>query len=204
MKAIAMVSTKRRYMDKPKQPRLQASGVRITCSSAIFSPTVGLWISEARPAKAHLLLDLKNNLADSDDITSDLSLDVLFYSDARHSPHGHLISPANPARNMAYGLPDWLTGSASPPQPASVRPKSKDGGYVAPDRSAREICYESRDIFFECLDKHDILDAIREDEKARKVCPKEVADYERNCARSWVSLASIYDRSAGQMTRHGR
>ena len=96
---------------------------------------------------------------------------------------------------MAYGLPDWLTGSSSPSQqqPTSVRPKSNDGGYVAPDRNTREICYESRDIFFECLDKHDILDANKDDEKSRKLCPTEVADYERDCARSWVSL--IYFRS---------
>jgi len=62
---------------------------------------------------------------------------------------------------------------------------------VAPDRNAREICYESRDIFFECLDKNNILDAIKEDEKARKVCSKEVADYERDCARSWVGIHDI-------------
>ena len=88
---------------------------------------------------------------------------------------------------MAYGLPDWLTGSSTPSQqPASVRPKSDDGGYIAPDRNTRELCYESRDIFFECLDKHDIIDANKDDEKSRKLCPKEVVDYERDCARSWV------------------
>ncbi|KAJ9650167.1 hypothetical protein H2198_010515 [Neophaeococcomyces mojaviensis] len=85
---------------------------------------------------------------------------------------------------MAYGLPDWLTGSSKPAQPEV--PKTPDGGFVAPDRNKRELCYESRDIFFECLDKHDILDAIREDEKARKACPTEVAEYERDCARSWI------------------
>lgn len=85
---------------------------------------------------------------------------------------------------MAYGLPDWLTGSSKPEQPAA--PKARDGGRVAPDRNSRELCYESRDIFFECLDKNNILDAIREDDKARKSCPQEVADYERDCARSWI------------------
>ena len=85
---------------------------------------------------------------------------------------------------MAYGLPDWLTGSSTPAQPAA--PKAQDGGLVAPERSKREMCYESRDIFFQCLDKNDILDAIREDDKARKTCPQEVQAYERDCARSWV------------------
>ena len=99
---------------------------------------------------------------------------------------------------MAYGLPDWLTGPSTPsqPQPTSVRPKSTDGGYVAPDRNAREICYESRDIFFECLDKNGILDANKEDEKSRQLCPKEVGDYERDCARSWVCRALF--ETAGQ------
>ena len=86
---------------------------------------------------------------------------------------------------MAYGLPDWLTGSPkSADQP--VIEKAHDGGLVAPDRNKREMCYESRDIFFECLDKNNILDAIREDEQSRKACPQEVADYERDCAKSWV------------------
>ncbi|KAK5942654.1 hypothetical protein PMZ80_005219 [Knufia obscura] len=85
---------------------------------------------------------------------------------------------------MAYGLPDWLTGSSKPEQPTAQ--KTRDGGRIAPDRNSRELCYESRDIFFECLDKNNILDAIREDEKSRKVCPQEVADYERDCARSWI------------------
>lgn len=84
-------------------------------------------------------------------------------------------------------LPTWLGGSATPSQPEPVRPKSTDGGFVAPDRNAREICYESRDLFFQCLDKNNILDAIKEDDKARKVCSQEVVAYEKDCARSWVS-----------------
>ena len=88
---------------------------------------------------------------------------------------------------MGWGLPTWLGGSATPSQPESVRPKSTDGGFIAPDRSQREVCYESRDLFFGCLDKNNILDAIKEDDKARNVCSKEVVDYERDCARSWVS-----------------
>jgi len=44
----------------------------------------------------------------------------------------------------------------------------------------------SRDIFFECLDKHDILDANKHDAESRQKCPKEVADYEQDCAKSWI------------------
>ncbi|KIW11184.1 hypothetical protein PV08_10484 [Exophiala spinifera] len=85
---------------------------------------------------------------------------------------------------MGWGLPTWLGGSPAPAPPA--RPKSSDGGFVAPDRNSRELCYESRDNFFTCLDKNDILDAIKEDDKARKVCAKEVTDFERDCARTWI------------------
>jgi cytochrome c oxidase assembly factor 6 len=92
---------------------------------------------------------------------------------------------------MAYGLPSWLGGSSEPSPPTSTAPKTQDGGFVAPDRNRRELCYESRDIFFECLDKNDILDANKEDEKSRKVCPTEVTDYERDCARSWVGLCGL-------------
>lgn len=99
---------------------------------------------------------------------------------------------------MAYGL-DWLTGSAKPADPAPVAQKSTDGGFVAPDRNKRELCYESRDILFECLDKHDILDAVREDEKSRKLCAQENADYERDCARSWVGLIVGDDAGLDEM-----
>jgi cytochrome c oxidase assembly factor 6 len=91
---------------------------------------------------------------------------------------------------MAWGIPSWLGGgsSANPslPESANQAPRSKDGGYIAPDRTSREQCYESRDIFFQCLEKNDILDAIKEDEKCRKVCPQEVMAYEKDCAKSWV------------------
>lgn len=89
---------------------------------------------------------------------------------------------------MAWGLPSWLGGGSSPAsQTDAARPRSKDGGYIAPDRNSREHCYEARDRFFECLDKNNILDAIKEDEKARTVCSPQVEAYERDCARSWVS-----------------
>lgn len=65
---------------------------------------------------------------------------------------------------------------------------SKDGGYVAPDRSARARCWESRDIFFVCLDKNGIIDSVKEDEKAKQVCAPELKEFEKSCASSWVRL----------------
>jgi cytochrome c oxidase assembly factor 6 len=80
---------------------------------------------------------------------------------------------------MVWGL-EWVTGPAKP-EVKPVREKSKDGGYVAPDRSARDLCYESRDLFYRCLDKHNILDATKDDELSRQKCPTENAEFERDC-----------------------
>ena len=67
-------------------------------------------------------------------------------------------------------------------------PKSPDGGTVAPGRSKREACYESRDLFFDCLDANNILDANKHDAESRVKCSKEVEAYERDCIKSWVRL----------------
>lgn len=92
---------------------------------------------------------------------------------------------------MAYGLPTWLGGSSSPSSqaPANSPPKSEDGGYIAPDRSKREVCYESRDLFFDCLDRNKILDAVKSDADAKEKCGKELQEFEGACVKSWVSHA---------------
>ncbi len=82
------------------------------------------------------------------------------------------------------GVTDWFstTKSESPtPEP------SKDGGYIAPDRTTRAQCYDGRDSFFACLDRNNILDSQKDDALARKLCPAELKEFERSCAASWVS-----------------
>ncbi|KAM3421919.1 Cytochrome c oxidase subunit 6B-like protein new16 [Cercospora zeina] len=71
----------------------------------------------------------------------------------------------------------------TPPAPEA----SKDGGYIAPDRSARAQCWEGRDAFFTCLERNGIIDSIREDKKAREHCAPELAQFEKTCASSWVT-----------------
>lgn len=78
----------------------------------------------------------------------------------------------------------WFS-SSSDSSAAAAKPTS-DGGYIAPDRSARQLCWEGRDSFFQCLDRHNIIDAIKEDDKARKSCPKELKQFENACVESWV------------------
>ena len=78
---------------------------------------------------------------------------------------------------------DWLgsnTSNSPAPEP------SKDGGYIAPDRSSRTQCWEARDAFFSCLDKNGILDSVKEDDKAKQFCAPELKQFEKDCAMSWV------------------
>lgn len=79
----------------------------------------------------------------------------------------------------------WFGITKDQPSPAAPEP-SNDGGYIAPDRTSRALCWEKRDQFFRCLDQNDILDSVKEDEKARKACAPELKEFENACASSWV------------------
>ncbi|EPS44723.1 hypothetical protein H072_1281 [Dactylellina haptotyla CBS 200.50] len=57
---------------------------------------------------------------------------------------------------------------------------------TAPDRTERQKCWESRDLFFACLDKNDILDSIKESDAASKKCGAQLKGFEKDCASSWV------------------
>ncbi|KAJ5103708.1 Cytochrome c oxidase assembly factor 6 [Penicillium argentinense] len=64
--------------------------------------------------------------------------------------------------------------------------KASDGGRIAPDRGSRKRCWDGRDLFFACLDRNDILDAIKDDKEARRKCAKEVEEFEAACSSTWV------------------
>ncbi|TKA74942.1 hypothetical protein B0A55_04949 [Friedmanniomyces simplex] len=78
------------------------------------------------------------------------------------------------------------TTNTAKPTPAAPTP-SQDGGYIAPDRTGRQRCWDGRDSFFQCLEKNDIVDSVKEDAKARKLCAPELGEFERVCASSWVT-----------------
>jgi cytochrome c oxidase assembly factor 6 len=84
----------------------------------------------------------------------------------------------------------WLWGSSS--DAASSSKASKDGAYEAPDRSKRVKCWDARDGYFHCLDRNNILDALKEKDVAGKACEKETQNFEENCAKSWVSTLPEY------------
>lgn len=67
---------------------------------------------------------------------------------------------------------------------------STDGTPIAPDRTQRARCWEARDVYFQCLDKNNIIDSIKEKDKAKKGCSAEEVEFEANCASSWVGLFS--------------
>lgn len=82
---------------------------------------------------------------------------------------------------------------------SSDETKSSDGGRIAPDRSSRERCWEGRDRFFACLDRNNILDAVKDDKEARRKCGKEAEEFDGACAKAWVCLH--YGKKTRQETR---
>ncbi|CCE63947.1 hypothetical protein TPHA_0G01100 [Tetrapisispora phaffii CBS 4417] len=55
-------------------------------------------------------------------------------------------------------------------------------------RQEREKCWESRDLFFGCLDKNNILDVRTEKNSklAKSACSAELKGFENNCSNSWI------------------
>ncbi|KAI5281042.1 hypothetical protein KEM54_003426 [Ascosphaera aggregata] len=80
----------------------------------------------------------------------------------------------------------WPFSASSPSSSQSAKPISSDGGVIAPNRNSRQQCWISRDNFFKCLDENEIVDAIREDDKARGKCGEQLKEFEGACARAWV------------------
>ncbi|KAK7193012.1 hypothetical protein DPSP01_005222 [Paraphaeosphaeria sporulosa] len=80
----------------------------------------------------------------------------------------------------------WFSSSSSD---GSGPKKTADGAFVAPTKSTRQKCYESRDAFFECLDRNNILDSVNSKkgrDAAAKACGPADQAFEKNCAHSWV------------------
>ncbi|KAK6443557.1 hypothetical protein LTR95_000384 [Oleoguttula sp. CCFEE 5521] len=80
----------------------------------------------------------------------------------------------------------WFTPTSPSSTLANPKP-SEDGGFIAPDRTARSQCWEGRDSFFVCLEKNGIVDSVKEDAKAREHCAPELKEFEKVCASSWVT-----------------
>ncbi|KAF5104516.1 hypothetical protein DV451_000587 [Geotrichum candidum] len=53
-------------------------------------------------------------------------------------------------------------------------------------KSARKVCWESRDKYFACLDKHNILDPRKDPATALAKCSSEDAEFNRDCEKRVV------------------
>lgn len=84
-------------------------------------------------------------------------------------------------------LPAW--GSTTKPKGATSSDTINPEEYRPPGRQTRAKCWDSRDVFNECLNRNNILDAIKDKDAADNACRKESDLFEKNCASSWVRLA---------------
>ncbi|KAH0609248.1 uncharacterized protein H6S33_012734 [Morchella sextelata] len=79
----------------------------------------------------------------------------------------------------------WFSSSSSSSSSSSAaNPAAIEG--VAPNRSQRAKCWEARDSFFQCLDRNDIIDPIKNSAAAGEKCAPSSAAFEKECVGSWV------------------
>jgi cytochrome c oxidase assembly factor 6 len=90
---------------------------------------------------------------------------------------------------MVFGF-GFSSSSSSSSKPADGAP---------PTRQERQRCWTTRDAYYACLDKHDIMSAGEGDGAGAALGDKEgvCADfrkaYESSCGKSWVS-ACLWER----------
>ncbi|KAK0667463.1 cytochrome oxidase c subunit VIb-domain-containing protein, partial [Cercophora samala] len=77
----------------------------------------------------------------------------------------------------------WLSSSS----PEDQRSQEIRAGTVAPSRAERARCWEARDGYFACLDRNNIVDALKEEKAAGKACGAESKVFEKDCAAQWVT-----------------
>ncbi|KAI1385753.1 cytochrome oxidase c subunit VIb-domain-containing protein [Hypoxylon trugodes] len=67
-------------------------------------------------------------------------------------------------------------------------------GARAPDRTERKQCWDARDNFYQCLDRHNVIDSLNGEGKkiADKQCAQENKAFEQNCASAWVTYFKRY------------
>ncbi|KAH3903120.1 related to Cytochrome c oxidase assembly factor 6 [Saccharomycodes ludwigii] len=71
---------------------------------------------------------------------------------------------------------------------SNLSSKPMDDQTKAPSRSSRKQCWDSRDAYFNCLDKIDVIDSLdpRNKSKISSVCGKQEKKFEYDCATSWI------------------
>lgn len=69
-----------------------------------------------------------------------------------------------------------------------------DKNEAEPSRQNRQKCWESRDLYFGCLDRLNVIKAGSEG----SACTKEKKLYEGDCAKSWVRHGLVVKYTATQ------
>lgn len=66
--------------------------------------------------------------------------------------------------------------------------KAMDDPTKAPSRSSRKQCWESRDLFFGCLDSINVINPLdaKHQKSIKASCSSEEAKFEEDCATSWI------------------
>ncbi|CAK7564293.1 MAG: hypothetical protein SEPTF4163_002182 [Sporothrix epigloea] len=92
------------------------------------------------------------------------------------------------------GLLSSVWGSGAPTTEEAKRAEEIRSGAAVPSRAERLRCWESRDLYFGCLDRNNIIDAVEQPGSAAalKACPKESEQFERDCAAQWVDHFKKY------------
>lgn len=64
----------------------------------------------------------------------------------------------------------------------------KETNQVPNTRSQRVKCWESRDQFFACLDKIQVIDSLSpvNQDKVKKNCSEEFNNFNKECINSWI------------------
>lgn len=59
---------------------------------------------------------------------------------------------------------------------------------IAPNRSKREVCWDARDKYLDCLEVNKIDNPLEDKYKdvLKKNCSKQEQEFEANCVKSWV------------------
>ncbi|WWC96768.1 hypothetical protein V866_003641 [Kwoniella sp. B9012] len=91
---------------------------------------------------------------------------------------------------MVFGFGSSSSSSSSSSSPSSTTNEGIER--PAPTREERKACWTSRDLYFGCLDKNNVLqagDEIQKDSKGKEmssICGGERGNYEQDCGKAWI------------------
>lgn len=91
------------------------------------------------------------------------------------------------------GLLSSILPGTAPASEEAQRAEAIRAGTAVPSRAERQRCWDSRDVYFGCLDRNSIVDAVEPAgaAAAQKACAKESEQLDRDCAAQWVRFSPL-------------